>query len=398
MTSTLLRATSELVPIDLRNDRFTRTVPTFVSRRDKGPLRIGLSTSSFYRRKGEGTIMANLKRAHAELFRRTEDERYASLAALHEHCVADRESSKDHWHPPQSFEPQIGEGTVGLQLNGDGAFALNLWSFSQLCSLAGVSKDTLNKLSPDTVGRALRETIPSGNKPLQALTTGEQIRSIHGTQYSRLWNADLLAMLREFAVDFEPPPKGFNGATGLYCGEQDMFCFLIDPAGWTEIGGQNFAPGFFVWNSEVGRRSVGVQTFWFQAVCQNHIVWDAVEVVEFTRKHTGNVAASLGDIRRIISDLVAKRDARKDGFAAAIAKAMSERVAEDGEEASKLLFRHGIPRHLVKQAVARIAQLGQAFTLWSLVDALTQLNGEVRYAGDRTEADSQVAQLLALAV
>ena len=55
-----------------------------------------------------------------------------------------------------------------------------------------------------------------------------------------------------------------------------MFCFLIDPAGWTEIGGQAFAPGFFVWNSEVGSRSVGIETFWFQAVCQNHIVWDAV--------------------------------------------------------------------------------------------------------------------------
>ncbi len=32
------------------------------------------------------------------------------------------------------------------------------------------------------------------------------------------------------------------------------------------------------------------------------------------------------------------------------------------------------------------------------VDALTQLNGELRYAGDRTEADIKVAQLLALAV
>ena len=51
-------------------------------------------------------------------------------------------------------------------------------------------------------------------------------------------------------------------------GEQDMFCFMIDPTGWIEIEGENFAPGFFVWNSEVGRRSLGIQTFWFQAICQ----------------------------------------------------------------------------------------------------------------------------------
>ena len=61
-----------------------------------------------------------------------------------------------------------------------------------------------------------------------------------------------------------------NGATGLYCGEQDLFVFLIDPVGWAEIDGEAFAPGFFVWNSEVGKRSVGIQTFWFQQVCANH--------------------------------------------------------------------------------------------------------------------------------
>jgi hypothetical protein len=102
-------------------------------------------------------------------------------------------------------------------------------------------------------------------------------------------------MVREFATDFQPPQKGGavdDGGTGLYCGEQDMFVFLIDPTGWAEIDGEAFAPGFFLWNSEVGRRSVGVQTFWFQAVCQNHIVWDAVEVVEFSRKHTANVHES----------------------------------------------------------------------------------------------------------
>lgn len=56
--------------------------------------------------------------------------------------------------------------------------------------------------------------------------------------------------------------------TGLYAGEQDMFCFLIDPPGWTEIDGQAFAPGYFVWNSEVGCRSVGIETFSLSAACR----------------------------------------------------------------------------------------------------------------------------------
>ena len=80
---------------------------------------------------------------------------------------------------------------------------------------------------------------------------------------------EVLEAVREAAPDFTPPPKGLGGATGLYAGEQDMFAFGIDPTGWVEIGGENFALGFFVWNSEVGRRSVGVQTFWYQEICQN---------------------------------------------------------------------------------------------------------------------------------
>src|SRR5262249_9792321 len=161
-----------------------------------------------------------------------------------------------------------------------GAFLMNDWSFTQLCTLAHVSKDTVNRLSGQTALSVFHETLPEGNKPLQVLTQDEVIRSIHGVSYTRLFNADLLDMIREAAGDFQPPAKGMNGGTGLYAGEPDLFCFLIDPNGWAEIGGQAFAPGFFVWNSEVGKRSLGIETFWFQKICQNHIVWDAVEVVE----------------------------------------------------------------------------------------------------------------------
>ena len=58
-----------------------------------------------------------------------------------------------------------------LTSSNDGAYALNHWSFSQLCGLCGVSRDTINVLSPETASRALEETKPSGTKPLQILTS-----------------------------------------------------------------------------------------------------------------------------------------------------------------------------------------------------------------------------------
>lgn len=339
--------------------------------------------------------MSQLTLAHEQMFQRTPDETFETLEALWTRCHEQREASTDLWHPPSELLPS---SDMSLCIGGDGAeYRLNDWSFSQLCRLAGVSKDTINRLSTKTASRALRETLPTGEKPLQILTTGDTVRSIHGVTYTRLWNAELLNMLREYAVDFHPPQKANGGGTGLYCGEQDLFCFLIDPGGWTEIDGEAFAPGFFVWNSEVGRRSLGIQTFWFQKICQNHIVWDAVEVVEFKRKHTANVHQALGEIRRLIETLVSKRDERRDGFANVLKKAMQTRLGEDAEEVGKVLSKHGISRALAKKALALAEQQG-GFTIFSIVDALTRETQKIRYAGERIEADQHVASLLALAV
>ena len=135
---------------------------------------------------------------------------------------------------------------------------------------------------------------------------------------------------------------------------------------------------------------------WFQAVCQNHIVWDAVEVVDFSRKHTANVRDGLNEIRGILSQLVASRDARKDSFAKPLGKAMSEKLGEDAEAISKVLCTEGIPKELAKSALELATQQGR-FTIFSLVDALTRLTQSVKFIGDRTELDQKIGKLLTLA-
>jgi hypothetical protein len=295
------------------------------------------------------------------------------------------------------MKPAVREGKLELDLgDGYGPFALNDWSFTQLCGLAKVSKDTANRLSAETAGRVIEETLPDGNKPAQLFTRGDRIRSIHGHNYSRLHDSELVSMLMEFAVDFSPPQPGCTGGTGLYRGEQDLFCFLIDPTGWVEIGGEAFAPGFFAWNSEVGKRSVGVQSFWFQAVCCNHIVWDAVDVTEFTRKHTGDVSGALPEIRRVVEGLVRRRDERKDSFAAVIRRAMETELGDDAEEAMKVLSGRGFSRLLARRALDMAATQGR-FTIFSVVDAFTRIAGELQNAGDRSELDGRAAGLLELA-
>lgn len=339
---------------------------------------------------------ANLTKASRELFSRTPDETFGSVAELTAHCVRQKEAASELWVPPRALEAvHEGEALV-LALGGDGAqLRMTDWSFAQLCGLARVHKDTVNRLTPVTAARVLGETLPRTNKPVQLFTGGGRLRSVHGGSYTRLFNAEVLAMLSEFAVDFGPPPVGLDKKTGLYAGEQDCFCFLIDPTGWAEVDGEAFAPGFFVWNSEVGKRSVGVQTFWFQAVCRNHIVWDAIDVTEVTRKHTGNVGDALSDIRRVIEALAEKRDARRDGFVRLVKKAMEATAGADAEEVVKLLSERGFTQRLAKRAV-EIARTQGRFTVFSVIDALTRLAGEAKNAGDRAAADQQAARLFEL--
>lgn len=338
----------------------------------------------------------NLTQAHEALFRRSPDECFGSLEQLIQHCRQHKEQSTDRWHLPQNIVTSPDDGPLMLQIGNDGAFLMNDWSFSQLCKLARVSKDTVNRLSPDTADQVFRETLPAGRKPLQILTANDTVRSIHGATYTRLWNADLLHMLQEFATDFQPPQKASGGGTGLYAGQQDLFCFLIDPTGWAEIEGEAFAPGFFLWNSEVGRRSVGISTFWFEQVCANHIVWDAVEVEQVSRKHTTNVHDALVTIRQTLEKLVEKRDQRKDGFARMMQKAMHTTLGDDTDEVHEVLAKSGINRTLAKKAL-EIAQQRGRFTIFAVVEALTRLATEEQNAGDRLEADQKAAALLDIA-
>ena len=338
--------------------------------------------------------MTHLTKAHEQLFRRAPDERFSSLSKLWEHCHQEKQDSLTRWYAPVDIKAEPDNGRLTLLAN-DEPFEMTDWSFSQLCKLANVSKDTVNRVSPKTASQVFQETLPRGTKPLQVFTMDHEIRSVHGVSYTRLYNADVLSLALEFVTDFEAPQEAMDGGTGLYCGEQDMFAFLIDPAGWAEIDGQAFAPGFFLWNSEVGRRSVGVQTFWFQAVCQNHIVWDAVEIVEFSRKHTANVHDALDNIRRILHNLTKKRDKRRDGFVHVIRKAMGTNLDPNMERILGLLGSYGVRRSLAQQAVDHAKQEG-ALTIFSIVEALTRLSQDMPYAGERVTADAAASRLLTM--
>jgi len=342
--------------------------------------------------------MVNLTKASRELFSRAPDERFESFDALLAHCKERKTQAIEHWQPSQAIriEQDAGQLLMRLEQAEDVTLSLSDWSFSQLCKLCEVHKETVNKVTAETAALVFRDALPRSRKPFQVYSERDTALAVHGTAYSRLFDAEVLQAVREAAPDFTPPPPGIGGATGLYAGEQDMFAFGIDPNAWVEIGGESFAPGFFVWNSEVGRRSVGVQTFWFQHVCQNHIVWDAIEVVELKRRHMGNIQDALFDIRSAIWQLVDKRDQRRDSFARGIKLAMNTTLGHDAEAVHEVLGKNGIGSRLANQAL-ELAGPQAPYSVFAIVDALTRVAGRYQNAGDRLVVDQKAAALLSLA-
>jgi len=123
--------------------------------------------------------MPNLTRASRELFRRRPDETFPSLASLTTHCRQERDDSADIWEATQGlWTKPVGTDHLMLAHGEDKMLQLTDWSFGQLCRLAGVAKDTVNRLAPDTATRVFAETLPRGNKPLQIYRIGEHARSI----------------------------------------------------------------------------------------------------------------------------------------------------------------------------------------------------------------------------
>ena len=55
--------------------------------------------------------------------------------------------------------------------------------------------------------------------------------------------------------------------TTLYASDRDMFVFLADEDRRIEVAGRSLARGFFVWNSEVGDKTLGAGFFLFDYVC-----------------------------------------------------------------------------------------------------------------------------------
>jgi len=261
--------------------------------------------------------MTTLMQASNQWAKRPDDERFLSLTAMLAHFTKIKNESRATVLGSRTLEAIAADHTnLFVTKNepgkerGPGAAPTN-WAFNQLCKLADVPAGYVGELPAELAavnlnhGLQFRRDIADVGLLLQRDEESKAVtlRAATGPQYGRIWNRDVVAALIEKFGDgvtgaFRVPGE-FGKAvdvdkrnTTLYASDRDMFVFLADEEHRIEIPNRrngeagSLARGFFMWNSEVGKTTIGLGTFLFDFVCMNRIVWGAQDYKEIRIRHT----------------------------------------------------------------------------------------------------------------
>ncbi len=280
---------------------------------------------------------------------RKPDKEFASFDDLYTHAYREEQSSSTKWVPPSDVYATVHQGLLKLKLTGDRAFALNDWSYYQLCSLLNVDRQIIEQLKLETAAQVISELIPRDNRPLQVFTVGDTIRSIHSISYERLFNSRLLEVVIDEVTNMtEFDDKQFR-APAFFAGECDLFAYMIDESNWLNYRDERFAPAFVVWNSEVGARSIGMHSCWFHAQSGAFLIDDGEDPIAYVRRHSSGVHESLRVIRGRIHLWLATVETRSQRFLRLLSVAAGTEFTTPIDTYSKRLVRHGISREVVKK-------------------------------------------------
>lgn len=258
----------------------------------------------------------------------------------------------------------------------------------------------------DDIAAMLRAPLASAKATPPAVTIENTLRAMTGPKYGRVWNSEITAQLVNrfgdgVTGDWRVPGE-FGKAvtvtkanTTLFASDRDMFVFLADETNRIEMpnrrGGRtgSLARGFFVWNSEVGDKTVGVAMFLFDYTCCNRIVWGVNGFKEIKMRHT----AATPDrwLEEIAPVLHAYHDMSADPIENALKAAQSKKVDDmDAWLASRVTGPVA-----ARMAIAHLAEEGRPMeTVWDAVTGLTAHARSVTFQDDRVELERIAGRML----
>jgi hypothetical protein len=352
--------------------------------------------------------MTTLMKASNEWSKRTADEKFSTVPALHDACDYNKRISAQAKVLMRQLKVEQFENTLYLKGPDGGNATMNHWSFGQLCSRLGAPASYMRELPAPLAVENLMHGIKTfdGEQETHLLVSrngGYKLRALVSPKYTRIWNSDVTSRLLRLTKqnpEWQPAPAAFDGSRGLYASDHDMFAFLVDNDRRifeTKNGG--LSRGFFVWNSEVGAASFGICKFFYEYVCGNHRVWGAKNVTEFRIRHVGNAddrafAQLTGELRNYANASASEDEGR-------IESAMKFKLGKNKDEVLDKLFGLKIPEltHKVitdgyERAVDHSDWYGDPKTLWGVVGGITEVARDIPFTDERVKVERGTGKLM----
>jgi len=398
----------------------------------------------------------NLYRASTQWITRPPDERFATVQELHKAAKYAREHSHETVLPLGQLGA-IGhddDDEVVIQANGNRARPTH-WCFEQLALRLGAPPDYLRQLPSALAARLLnhgfkanrdalvktlllqdpayeesgQSSLPLTSPPLPLL------RAATGVGYTRIWDEWITGPLLDSEEQgWRVPPArpafpgqpGTRPATeadvlragqfglsikvgdliapaGLYLGDRSFFAFMIREDRRIEDGSPGgLSRGFFVWNSEVGSASFGIDTFLFRHVCGNHIVWDVAGVQEIRLRHTGDSDQQALELLRRLFRRYAEYSAAGEEEQIEAAKRYS--LGRDRKEVIAYVTKQDLPaltrvrgEQAWKLAESHTDTDGPPTSAWGFAQGLTRLAQTIPFTEARVTLERSAGRILMLA-
>lgn len=362
-----------------------------------------------------------LTQASTQWMTRPEDERYTNLLDMQAHFTDLRGRSLGTCVASKSiqFQPDPRNQREGLIAVGNGGKPSDVthWSFGQMAGLAGAPAGYLRNLPAPIAADCLnygmqyaRDVADIGLLLTQTDngSTGREIRAATGPNYGRIWNADIVNdLVRRFGDgvtgDFKVPGEFGRDVvvtkdnTTLYASDRDMFVFLADEKNRIEVpnrrNGQSgsLARGFFVWNSEVGSKTLGIAMFLFDYVCMNRIVWGVAEYSERRIRHTISAPEKWADeVAPLIEDM-------SQSSAKPIEMTIQAAQEKKLEKVDDFLRKRFGAREVAKFQETHEREEGRPIeTIWDATTAITAVARDIKHQDARVELERKGGALLDL--
>lgn len=351
-----------------------------------------------------------LFQAHRQWAKRPNDERFQTSQALYDACLGYARTAVEVDDVRiDSLRVEAHDGDIRLVGKGNEPARLTNWSAGQLAERVGAPISYIQTLpatlAAQNLNYGLAKRVAANGEATASLMFHRNgdflLRAMNGKKYSRLWNFEVASRLVEMEMDgwrpATPDIRKIDDRLPLYASDHDMFAFIMHPEYVLREPGnpEGLRRGMIVSNSEVGAGKLLFIYFLYRAMCGNHIIWGAENVVELGAIHVGNIAGKFAEwqieIKKYLDASPLEEEAR-------IAAVMTKRIAKDKDELLDLLFGRrslNLTRKALEAGYAAVQdEDGDPLTAWGIAQGLTRYSQTTPYADERMKIDKAAGRIL----